>query len=56
MPVHHLLEQILNGYIEGAGLQSRQPLFQSVPGAPGIYAAMPFILLVEFGAVNLWTC
>ena len=30
MPVHHLLEQILNEYIEAAGLQSGQPLFQSV--------------------------
>ena len=30
MPVHHLLEQILNQYIEAAGLQSGQPLFQSV--------------------------
>src|SRR4030081_1094803 len=25
MPVHHLLEQILNEYIEAAGLQSGQP-------------------------------
>ena len=30
MPVHHLLEQILNDYTEAAGLQSGQPLFQSV--------------------------
>jgi site-specific recombinase XerD len=30
MPVHHLLEQILNEYIVAAGLQSEQPLFQSV--------------------------
>jgi hypothetical protein len=30
MPVHHLLEQILNKYIQAAGLQSGQPLFQSV--------------------------
>jgi site-specific recombinase XerD len=30
MPVHHLLEQILNEYIDAAGLQSGQPLFQSV--------------------------
>ena len=30
MPVHHLLEQILNEYIKAAGLQSGQPLFQSV--------------------------
>jgi hypothetical protein len=30
MPVHHLLELILNEYIEVAGLQSGQPLFQSV--------------------------
>jgi integrase len=30
MPVHHLPEQILNGYIVAAGLQSGQPLFQSV--------------------------
>jgi integrase/recombinase XerD len=33
MPVHHLLEQILNEYIEVAGLQSGQPLFQSVNSA-----------------------
>ena len=33
MPVHHLLEQILNKYIETAGLQSGQPLFQSVNSA-----------------------
>ena len=30
MPVHHLLELILNEYIEVAGLQSGQPLFQSL--------------------------
>jgi hypothetical protein len=30
MSVHHLLEQILNEYIAAAGLQSGQPLFQSV--------------------------
>ncbi len=30
MPVHRLLEQILNEYIVAAGLQSGQPLFQSV--------------------------
>ena len=30
MPVHHLLEQILNEYIVAASLQSGQPLFQSV--------------------------
>jgi integrase/recombinase XerD len=30
MPVHHLLEEILNEYIVAAGLQSGQPLFQSV--------------------------
>jgi hypothetical protein len=30
MPVHHLLEQTLNEYIAAAGLQSGQPLFQSV--------------------------
>jgi integrase/recombinase XerD len=30
MPVHHLLEQILNEYIEATGLRSGQPLFQSV--------------------------
>jgi hypothetical protein len=29
----YLLEQILNEYIEGAGLQSGQPLFQSVNSA-----------------------
>ena len=33
MPVHHLLEQILNEYIEAAGPQSGQPLFQSVNSA-----------------------
>ena len=33
MPVHHLLEQILNEYIAAAGLQSGQPLFQSVNSA-----------------------
>jgi TIR- and PNP-associating SLOG family/Phage integrase family len=33
MPVHHLLEQILNEYIEAAGLQSGQSLFQSVNSA-----------------------
>ena len=27
MPVHHLLEQILDEYIVAAGLQSGQPLF-----------------------------
>jgi hypothetical protein len=30
MPVHHLLEQILDEYMEAAGLQSGQPLFQSL--------------------------
>src|SRR5208337_4329795 len=30
MPVHHLLEQILDEYIFAAGLQSGQPLFQSL--------------------------
>src|SRR5258707_4800917 len=30
MPVHHLLEEILNEYIVAAGLQSGQSLFQSV--------------------------
>ena len=30
MPVHHLLEQILNEYIAAAGLQNGEPLFQSV--------------------------
>jgi site-specific recombinase XerC len=30
MPVHHLLEQILDEYIVAAGLQSGQPLFQSL--------------------------
>ena len=33
MPVHHLLEEILNEYIAAAGLQSGQPLFQSVNSA-----------------------
>jgi integrase/recombinase XerD len=30
MPVHHLLERILDEYIVAVGLQSGQPLFQSV--------------------------
>jgi hypothetical protein len=30
MPVHHLLEQILDEYIVAARLQNGQPLFQSV--------------------------
>jgi integrase/recombinase XerD len=30
MPVHHLLERILDEYIVAAGLQSGQPLFQSL--------------------------
>jgi hypothetical protein len=30
MPVHHLLERILDEYIVVAGLQGGQPLFQSV--------------------------
>jgi integrase len=30
MPVHHLLERILDEYIVAAGLQSGQPPFQSV--------------------------
>jgi hypothetical protein len=30
MPVHHLLEEILNEYIVAADLQSGQPLFQSL--------------------------
>ena len=33
MPVHHLLEQILDEYIVAAGLQIGQPLFQSVNSA-----------------------
>ena len=33
MPVHHLLEQILNEYIEAAGLRNGQPLFQRVNSA-----------------------
>jgi site-specific recombinase XerD len=33
MPVHHLLERILDEYIVVAGLQSGQPLFQSVNSA-----------------------
>jgi len=33
MSVHHLFEQILNEYVEAAGLQSGQPLFQSVNSA-----------------------
>ena len=30
MPVHHRLERILDEYIVAAGLQSGQPMFQSV--------------------------
>jgi hypothetical protein len=30
MPVHHLFERILDEFIVAAGLQSGQPLFQSV--------------------------
>jgi site-specific recombinase XerD len=33
MPVHHLLEQILNEYIVAACIQSGQPLFQSLNSA-----------------------
>jgi hypothetical protein len=33
MPVHHLLEQILNDYVKAAGLRSGQPLFQSLNSA-----------------------
>jgi integrase/recombinase XerD len=33
MPVHHLLEHILDEYIVAAGLQSGQPLIQSVNSA-----------------------
>ena len=33
MPVHHLLEQILNEYVEAACLRGGQPLFQSVNSA-----------------------
>ena len=33
MPVHHLLEQILNDYVEAADLLSGQPLFQRVNSA-----------------------
>ena len=33
MPVHHLLEQILNEYIAATGLRSGQPLFQSLNSA-----------------------
>jgi len=33
MPVHHLLEQVLDEYIAAAGLRSGQPLFQSVNSA-----------------------
>jgi hypothetical protein len=33
MPVHHVLEQVLNEYVEAAGLRSGQPLFQSVNSA-----------------------
>jgi hypothetical protein len=30
MPVHHMLEEMLNKYIVAAGLQRGQPLFESV--------------------------
>ena len=33
MPVHYLLEQILNEYVEAAGLRSGEPLFQRVNSA-----------------------
>jgi integrase/recombinase XerD len=33
MPVHHLLERILDEYIVAAGLQSGQPLFQNLNSA-----------------------
>ncbi|HSZ79847.1 MAG TPA: tyrosine-type recombinase/integrase [Chthoniobacterales bacterium] len=33
MPVHHLLEQILNEYVEAVCLRSGEPLFQSVNSA-----------------------
>ena len=33
MPVHHLLEQILDEYIVAAGFKSGQPLFESVNSA-----------------------
>jgi hypothetical protein len=42
MPVHHLLEQILNEYIEAAGLQSGQPLFQSVNSLGTPVRRLPF--------------
>jgi hypothetical protein len=30
MPMHHMLEEMLNEYIVAAGLQRGQPLFESV--------------------------
>jgi integrase len=30
MPVHHLLEEVLNEYLAAASLQNGQPLFQSI--------------------------
>jgi hypothetical protein len=45
MPVHHLLEQILDEYIPAAGLQSGQPLFPSVNsvGTAVTGALRPFV-------------
>ena len=41
MPVHHLLEQILNEYIVAAGIQSVQPLSAIGERAAGLYDEDP---------------
>jgi hypothetical protein len=41
MPVHHLLEQILDEYIVAAGLQSGQPRFEPVQRLGGYSQASP---------------
>jgi hypothetical protein len=45
MPVHHLLERILNEYIVAVGLQTGQPMFQSV-NSLGTAAIGPVYLIV----------
>jgi hypothetical protein len=41
MPVHNLLERIFNEYIVVAGLQSGQPMFQSVNSAATQVTGVP---------------
>jgi hypothetical protein len=43
MPVHYLLEQILDEYIVAAGLQSGQPLKNGAPLYPPINGSIPQI-------------